>query len=196
MAQRKIKLAVFLSGRGSNAQALIDACKNPDFPAEIVLVLSNIPNAGGLERAQDAGIPTATVDHKLFKGDKAAFEGAIQEVLSSYDIDLICLAGFMRLLSAEFLTQWPEQVINIHPSLLPDYKGLHTHERAIADGRNHGGCTVHYVVPEMDAGEIIVQKSVPILDGDTPQTLAARVLEQEHIAYPQALRIMADKILR
>jgi phosphoribosylglycinamide formyltransferase-1 len=195
MARQKIKLAVFISGRGSNAQALIDACENPDFPAEIVLLLSNRPDALGLARAEKAGIATEIVDHKAF-ADKASFEAALQAALTAYDVDLICLAGFMRLLSGDFLAHWPQKVINIHPSLLPDYKGLNTHERALADKRTQSGCTVHYVVAEMDAGEIIVQKAVPIIGGDTPTTLAARILEQEHIAYPEAVQMIAQNILR
>lgn len=195
MAGAKIKLAVFISGRGSNAQALIDACARDDFPAEIAVLLSNRPDAAGLQRAEKAGIPTAIVDHKLYKGDKPAFEDAIQKALSGYDIDLICLAGFMRILSAAFLARWPERVINIHPSLLPDYKGLDTHERVLADGVRESGCTVHYVVPEMDAGPTIVRKPVPVIDGDTPETLAARVLEQEHVAYPEAVSLIAQKML-
>lgn len=196
MANKKIKIAVFISGRGSNAQALIDACQDPDYPAEIVLLLSNRPEAGGLARAHEAGIETAVVDHKDYKGDKAGFEAAIQNVLAGYDVDLICLAGFMRILSADFLNEWPDRVINIHPSLLPDYKGLHTHERAIADGKSESGCSVHYVVPETDAGPLIVQKSVPIMANDTPDDLAARILVQEHIAYPEAVRIVVDKICK
>lgn len=195
MAAGKIKLAVFISGRGSNAQVLIDACGRDDYPAEIAVLLSNKPDAAGLARAEKAGIPAEIIDHTQYKGDKPAFEAAIQNVLSGYDIDLICLAGFMRILSADFLSRWPERVINIHPSLLPDYKGLHTHERVLADARRESGCSVHYVVPEMDAGPIIVRKSVPVLEGDTPETLAARILEQEHIAYPEAVAIMAEKIL-
>lgn len=195
MARQKIKLAVFISGRGSNAQALIDACENPDFPAEIVLLLSNRPDALGLARAKKAGIATEIVDHKAF-ADKASFEAALQDVLAAYEVDFICLAGFMRLLSGDFLAHWPQKVINIHPSLLPDYKGLNTHERALADKRTQSGCTVHYVVAEMDAGEIIVQKAVPIIGGDTPTTLAARILEQEHIAYPEAVQMIAQNILR
>lgn len=195
MARAKIKLAVFISGRGSNAQALIDACARDDFPAEIAVLLSNRPDAAGLKRAEKAGIPTAIVDHKLYKGDKPAFESAIQEALSGYEIDLICLAGFMRILSPAFLAKWPERVINIHPSLLPDYKGLNTHERVLANKGRESGCTVHYVVPEMDSGPVIVCKPVPVVDGDTPETLAARVLEQEHVAYPEAVSLIAQKML-
>ncbi|MCB9989758.1 MAG: phosphoribosylglycinamide formyltransferase [Rhodospirillales bacterium] len=191
----KLNLAVLISGRGSNMQALIEACKADDFPARVALVLSNRPDAGGLQIAQDAGIQTASVDHKAYDS-KAAFEGALQDVLSSHEIDLICLAGFMRLLSADFIGRWPDQIINIHPSLLPAYKGLDTHARAIADGAVEAGCTVHVVIPEMDAGPVILQKKVPVLAGDTPDALAARVLAQEHAAYPEAVRAIGDGRIR
>lgn len=186
MAQAKLRLAVLISGRGSNLQALIDACQNPAFPAEIAVVISNVPDAYGLQRAQKAGIATRIVNHQDFQG-KAAFEAAILDTLAEFEIDLICLAGFMRIISADFIARWPDKIINIHPSLLPAYKGLNTHERAISDGAKQAGCTVHYVIPEMDSGPIILQKSVDILPGDTPETLAARVLEQEHQAYPEAI---------
>lgn len=183
---KKLKLAVFISGRGSNMLSILEASKSPDFPAEIVLVLSNRPDAKGLETARENGIATECVDHTLFD-DRTDFENAISEKLRNYDLDLIILAGFMRILTAEFVEQWPNKILNIHPSLLPEYKGLHTHERAINDGKTEAGCTVHYVIPDLDSGEIIVQKRVPILEGDTPEILAARVLEQEHIAYPEAI---------
>ena len=191
----KINLAVLISGRGSNLQALIDACAMPDFPARIAVVVSNVEDAGGLERARAAGISTETVPHKNYKG-REAFEEALLAALASHAIDLICLAGFMRLLTPRFIDHWPERIINIHPSLLPDYKGTHTHERVLADGRTESGCTVHYVVPEMDAGPIIVQKKVAVMPGDTPDTLAARVLAQEHVAYPEAVMMVAKKLLK
>jgi phosphoribosylglycinamide formyltransferase 1 len=191
----KINLAVLISGRGSNLQALIDACARPDFPARIAVVISNIQDAGGLERAHKAGIATETVPHKNYKG-REAFEDALMGALKKYDIDLVCLAGFMRLLTPRFIDHWPERLVNIHPSLLPDYKGTHTHERVLADHKTESGCTVHYVVPEMDSGPIIVQKKVPVIAGDTPDTLAARVLEQEHLAYPEAVIMVAKKILK
>lgn len=193
MDVKKINLAVLISGRGSNLQALIDACAEPSFPARISIVISNIPGAYGLERAQQAGIETATVHHKDYQG-REAFEAALLDTLDMYDIDLVCLAGFMRVLTPHFIDRWPDKLINIHPSLLPDYKGLHTHERALADGKTEAGCTVHYVVPEMDSGPIIVQKRVPVLSADTPDTLAARVLEQEHAAYPEAVRKIAESM--
>lgn len=191
MEHQKLKLAIFISGRGSNMSALIEACNTQDFPAEIQIVLSNKPDAPGLQIAQNARLQTVIVDHKNFS-DRELFEDALQETLKKHHIDLICLAGFMRVLTSHFIDKWPDKIINIHPSLLPDYKGLHTHERVIADKGQQSGCTVHYVVPEMDAGPIIIQKTVPVLPNDTPDTLAARILEQEHIAYPEAVRIIAQ----
>ncbi len=190
----KINLAIFISGRGSNMSALIEACKDSSFPARIELVLSNRPDAKGLEAAQKAGIQTEIIDHKAYD-NREHFENAVLTALKTYDIDLICLAGFMRLLSSHFITPWAGRMINIHPSLLPDYKGLNTHERALADGKTETGCTVHYVVPDMDSGEIIMQRRCPIAKDDTPDTLAGRVLEQEHIAYPDAVRMIAQKLL-
>ncbi|HIF24787.1 MAG TPA: phosphoribosylglycinamide formyltransferase [Micavibrio sp.] len=187
-----LKLAIFISGRGSNMEALLQACASADYPAEVVLVLSNNPDAKGLETAASAGIATEVVDHRNFKGDKAGFENAILTTLDGYDIDLICLAGFMRLLSADFIAHWTDKIINIHPSLLPAYKGLDTHARAIADGAQKAGCSVHFVVPEMDAGPIILQKEVAIDDGETADSLAAKVLVQEHTAYPEAVKLVAE----
>jgi phosphoribosylglycinamide formyltransferase-1 len=191
VTHKSLKLAVFISGRGSNLKALIDACVDPDFPAEISLVLSNVENAGGLEYATQNNIPYEIVNHHKFD-DKSGFEKEIQNVLKRYDVDLICLAGFMRLLSASFIDVWPDKIINIHPSLLPRYKGLDTHKRALADSAFETGCTVHFVRPEMDSGPIILQKSVPIFPDDTEKTLAVRVLVQEHRAYPQAVRMIAQ----
>lgn len=189
----KLKLAVFISGRGSNLQSIIDACADENFPAQISVVLSNKADVFGLERAQKAGIPTEVVSHKDFAA-REEFEHEIQNRLEKYAPDLICLAGFIRILSDYLPTKWAGRMLNIHPSLLPDYKGLHTHQRAIDDGKTEAGCTIHYVVPELDSGEIIVQKRVPILPGDTADTLAARVLEQEHVAYPEAIKIVAEKL--
>ncbi len=191
----KIDLAILISGRGSNMQALINACRGEDFPAQISVVISNRPDASGLQKAKDAGIETAVVDHKDF-ADKGAFEDALLNALSEHKIDLICLAGFMRILSANFIAQWPDKIINIHPSLLPAYKGLNTHERVLADGGTASGCTVHFVVPEMDAGPTILQKKVDVLTDDTPDTLAARILEQEHLAYPEAVKLIGEKRVR
>ncbi len=193
MGIKKLKLAVFISGRGSNMLSILDACKNPDYPAEIVLVLSNRPDAKGLVSAQEAGIPTEVVDHKDFE-NREDFEDEIQDRLENYDIDLIVLAGFMRILTSGFVENWPDRMINIHPSLLPDYKGLNTHQRAIDDGKKEAGCSVHFVIPDLDSGPVILQKRVPIMDDDTADTLADRVLEQEHIAYPEAIRILAQNL--
>ncbi len=172
-------------------QALIDSCARPDYPAQINLVLSNKPDAPGLERAAKAGIPTTVVNHRNY-GERKAFEDALLKALDRYNLDLICLAGFMRILSPHFIESWGQPIINIHPSLLPAYKGTDTHARALAAKERESGCTVHFVVPEVDSGEIIVQKRVNILPGDTPDSLAARILEQEHIAYPEAVRLIAE----
>ena len=186
------RVAVLISGRGSNMVALIEAAKDPSFPAEIVVVVSNDPAAQGLERAAAANIPRVVVDHRRFGRDREAFERALQDVLARYETQLICLAGFMRLLTSWFVRQWEGRMLNIHPALLPAFKGLDTHARAIQAGAKTHGATVHYVVPEMDAGPIIVQGAVPVLPGDTDATLAARVLEVEHRIYPQALRLVAE----
>lgn len=193
MGPRRIRLGILILGRGSNMQALLNACRAQDFPAEIAIVLSNKADAGGLAIARDAGIATAVIDHKQF-ADKPAFENAMDQVLRNHGVELVCLAGFMRILSAGFIDRWTGRIINIHPSLLPDYKGLDTHARALADGRTESGCTVHYVIPEMDAGPIILQRRVPVVAGDTADSLAARILEQEHLAYPEAVRTVADKL--
>jgi len=187
----RVRTAVLLSGRGSNLQALIDAAAQPEFPAEIVRVISNLPDAGGLSRAENAGIATATVDHRNFDG-RAPFEDALQAELEAAGVELVCLAGFMRLLTKRFVDRWHDRMINIHPSLLPSYKGLHTHERVLEDGVRFTGCTVHFVRAEMDAGPIIVQAAVPVLPGDDVEILAARVLTAEHRCYPLALKLVAD----
>lgn len=187
----KMKLAVFISGRGSNMSALIEACRNNSYPAEIAVVLSNKVNAGGLAIARDHGIPTEIVPHKDYD-TRAGFEDAISKALAHYPIDLICLAGFMRVLGADFVSQWDGRMINIHPSLLPKYKGLNTHKRALDNGDSQTGCTVHYVVPDVDSGEIILQRSIDIKPDDTPETLAARLLNVEHKAYVEGVRIVAD----
>lgn len=187
----RVRTAVLLSGRGSNLQALIDAAAQPEFPAEIVRVISNVPDAGGLSRAENAGIATATVDHRNFDG-RGPFEDALQAELEAAGVELVCLAGFMRLLTKRFVDRWHDRMINIHPSLLPSYKGLHTHERVLEDGVRFTGCTVHFVRAEMDAGPIIVQAAVPVLPGDDADILAARVLTAEHRCYPLALKLVAD----
>lgn len=190
-----LKIAVLVSGRGSNLQALIDACKDPAFPAEIVCVLSNRPDAYGLERARQAGIPAVVVDHKQYR-DRPSFEAALNEALAPFAPELICLAGFMRILTENFTNHWRDRMINIHPSLLPAFRGLHTHERAIESGVRVSGCTVHYVRPEMDDGPIIIQAAAPVLPDDTPDTLAARILELEHKIYPEAVRLIALSKIR
>jgi len=194
MSAAKIDIAVFISGRGSNMEALIEACSAPDFPARIAVVFSNDPDAPGLEKARAAGLQTAAINHKNYDS-RETFEDAIIETLAPFDPQLICLAGFMRLLTPHFINHYENRILNIHPSLLPDYKGLHTHERVLADGKDQSGCTVHYATAKMDEGEIITSRAVPVLADDTPATLAARILQQEHIAYPQALKIAAEKIL-
>jgi phosphoribosylglycinamide formyltransferase-1 len=187
----RLKLAVLISGRGSNLQSLIDACAAQDYPAQIVLVLSNKPDAFGLERAADADIPAAGLDHTAF-ASKAEFEAALDAAITQSGAQIICLAGFMRLLSTAFMEKWAGKVINIHPSILPSFKGLHTHRQTLEAGVKIAGCTVHFVVPEMDAGPIIVQAAVPVLPGDDEEALAARVLEQEHQIYPRAVRWIAE----
>jgi phosphoribosylglycinamide formyltransferase-1 len=186
------RVAVLISGRGSNMAALIAAAQDPAYPAEIALVVSNRPDAAGLEHAYAAGIATAVVDHTTFKGDRAAFERALQAVLADHRIDIVCLAGFMRLLTPQFVARWEGRMLNIHPSLLPAFKGLDTHARALAAGATMHGATVHFVVAEMDSGPILAQSSVPVRPGDTPDALAARVLAVEHELYPRALRLLAE----
>jgi phosphoribosylglycinamide formyltransferase 1 len=188
----KKRVAVLISGRGSNMTALIEAAAARDFPAEIAVVVSNRPDAPGLARACAAGVATAVVDHAQFGADREAFERALDEELRKRQIDLVCLAGFMRLLTPWLVKRWSGRMLNIHPSLLPQFKGLHTHRRALeADVKWHGA-TVHFVVPEMDAGPIVAQGSVPVREGDTEATLAERVLEIEHQIYPRALRAVAE----
>ena len=188
MSVKKTPIAVLVSGSGSNLQALIDACAQPDYPANIKLVLSNKADAYGLERAKKANIATAVISHKDY-ANRTDFEQAIHNALLTHKVEFVCLAGFMRILEDTFVTQWQDRMINIHPSLLPKYKGLHTHKRAIEAGDTHGGCTVHYVVPEMDAGPIIAQESVEISNDETPDSLAAKVLKKEHLLYPRALKL-------
>jgi phosphoribosylglycinamide formyltransferase-1 len=190
------RVAVLISGRGSNMVALIEAAREPAYPAEIVVVLSNDPAAQGLQRAAAANIPTSVVDHRQFGRNREAFERAMQRELEARNVELVCLAGFMRLLTPWFVRQWEGRLLNIHPALLPALKGLDTHARALAAGAQEHGATVHFVVPEMDAGPIIVQDAVPVLAGDTEASLAARVLEVEHRIYPQALRLVAEGRVR
>jgi phosphoribosylglycinamide formyltransferase-1 len=186
------RVAVLISGRGSNMTALIAAAKQPDYPAEIALVVANRPEAGGLTVAQGDGITTAVVDHKPFGKDRAAFENAIQAVLETHRIDIVCLAGFMRVLTADFVNRWYGRMLNIHPALLPAFKGLDTHRRALEAGVKEHGATVHLVVPDMDSGPIVLQGAVEVRPGDTEAELAARVLTVEHRIYPEALKMLAE----
>lgn len=186
------RVGVLISGRGSNMVSLAEAARQPGYPAEIALVLSNVPGAPGLERASGFGIATATVDHRAFGKDREAFERAMDEVLRAHRIDIVVLAGFMRIMTAWFVQRWEGRMINIHPSLLPLFKGTHTHRQALDAGVSEHGCSVHFVVPELDAGPVIAQAKVPVLPGDDEDTLAARVLAQEHGLYPQALAAVAS----
>ena len=187
----KRRVGVLLSGRGSNLQALIDAAKAPDYPAELVLVVSNVPDVQGLARAEAAGIPTCTVNHRDFPS-RETFEAALDEVLSGAGVELLCNAGFMRLLTEAFVSRWLNRHLNIHPSLLPAFKGLDTHARVLNAGATITGCTVHFVRAAMDDGPIVAQAAVPVLTNDTEESLAARVLAAEHRLYPHALRLVAS----
>lgn len=189
---KRMRTAILISGRGSNMVALIEAAKAVDFPAEIALVAANLPDAGGLERAAAAGIATTSVDHRPFGKDREAFERVLDAELQAHGIELVMLAGFMRVLTPWFVTRWQGRMINIHPSLLPDFRGTHTHARALEAGVAEHGCTVHFVVPELDAGPTILQAKIPVLPGDDEASLSARVLEQEHRIYPQALALVAS----
>lgn len=191
----RLKVGVLISGRGSNLRALIDACGQPSFPAEIALVLSNEPGAAGLARAERAAIPTRVISHRAF-ADRAAFDAALDRALREAGIELVCLAGFMRLLGDDFVGRWRDRLVNIHPSLLPAFRGLRTHARALEAGVRFTGCTVHFVRAAMDDGPIIVQAAVPVLEGDDAERLAQRVLEAEHRAYPVALRLIAEGRVR
>ena len=184
------RVAIFISGGGSNMVSLVDSMTG-DHPARPCLVISNQPDAGGLAKASAKGIPTAVVDHRPFKGDRAAFEAELARVVDAAKPDILCLAGFMRVLTAGFVSQFQDRFLNIHPSLLPKYKGLHTHARALEAGDAEHGCTVHEVTPALDDGPILGQARVPVLSGDTPDDLAARVLKQEHLLYPAVLRRFA-----
>jgi phosphoribosylglycinamide formyltransferase-1 len=188
----KKRVAVLISGRGSNMTALIEAAKAKDYPADIVVVVSNRPDAAGLGRARQAGIATALIDHTAFGKNREAFERALDTELQSRRIDIVCLAGFMRLLTPWFVDRWSGRMINIHPALLPQFKGLDTHRRALEAGVEEHGATVHFVSAGMDEGPVILQRSVPVLGSDSEATLAARVLEVEHQIYPQALRLVAE----
>ena len=185
------RVAILISGRGSNMRALIEAARAADYPAEIVLVISNLPDAAGLDYARTAGVATAVVDHRGF-ADRRSFEAAIDAQLRAARTDLICLAGFMRLLTPEFVVAWRDRILNVHPSLLPAFRGLDTHARALAAGVRFSGCTVHFVRAEMDDGPIVAQAAVPVRSDDDAERLALRVLAAEHTAYPQALALVAS----
>lgn len=191
----RLKAAVLISGRGSNLEALAAACAAPGFPAEIVLVISNRANAAGLEKARRAGIATRIIPHGGFK-TREDFDSALSNALTAAGIDLVCLAGFMRLLGVDFVARWRDRLVNIHPSLLPAFPGLHTHERALEQGVRIAGCTVHFVRSAMDDGPIIIQAAVPVLPSDDAGTLAARVLAAEHLAYPLALKLIGEGRVR
>lgn len=191
----KARVGVLISGRGSNLRALIEACAAPDLPAEIVLVVSNVPGAQGLTHAEAASIPTRTISHKDF-ASREAFDTALTEALEQARVELLCNAGFMRLHSEDFVRRWWNRHLNIHPSLLPAFPGLHTHARVLEAGAKISGCTVHFVRPEMDTGPIVAQAAIPVLPGDTEDSLAARVLAAEHRLYPHALRLVASGAVR
>ncbi len=191
----RLKVAVLISGRGSNLQVLLDACAQPGFPAKIVRVLSNQPDAYGLERAKRAGVATEVVEHRQF-ADREAFDAALDAAIRQSGAELVCLAGFMRLLTPGFAEAWDNRLVNIHPSLLPSFKGLHTHRRALEAGVKLHGCTVHFVTPELDDGPIIVQAAVPVLAEDDEDSLASRVLAAEHRIYPLALKLIGEGRVR
>jgi phosphoribosylglycinamide formyltransferase-1 len=189
MARRRV--GILISGRGSNMAALIDAARAPDYPAEIVLVISNEPEAAGLNFAASRGVPTKVINHRDFT-NRVAFADALDYALREANVEIVCLAGFMRMLATPFVERWRGRMINVHPSLLPDFKGLDTHERALAAGVKMHGCSVHFVEPELDSGPVILQAEVPVLAGDNEATLSARVLKEEHRIYPEALRLLAE----
>jgi phosphoribosylglycinamide formyltransferase 1 len=191
MSQTKKRVGILISGRGSNMLSLIAAARAPDYPAEIACVLSNRPDAKGLFKAAGEGLPTRAIDHKGF-GAREGFESELDAALRSFEVDIVACAGFMRLMTPQFVERWRDRMLNIHPSLLPAFKGLDTHARALAAGVKLAGCTVHIVRPEVDSGPIIAQAAVPVLDTDTADSLGARVLEAEHLLYPHALSLFAS----
>jgi phosphoribosylglycinamide formyltransferase 1 len=196
VAAMRRRVAILISGRGSNMAALIEAAKAGDFPAEIGVVISNRPDAGGLGIAAASGVPSLTIESRPFGGDRAGFEAVLQAALDQHRIDLICLGGFMRLLTTEFVQRWAGRMLNIHPSLLPSFPGLDPHGQALTAGVKISGATVHFVIPETDAGPILMQGAVAVLNDDTPETLAARILRVEHRIYPAALRLVASGKIR
>jgi phosphoribosylglycinamide formyltransferase-1 len=187
----KKRVAILISGRGSNMMALVEAARAPDYPAEVALVISNRPDAAGLQRAQSAGIKARAIDHKAYP-TRETFDATVEAVLTEAGIDLVCHAGFMRIQSTAFAARWLGRQLNIHPSLLPSFKGLHPHQQALDAGVRISGCTVHFVSPEVDSGPIIAQAAVPVLAGDAAETLAERILVAEHRLYPFALRLVAS----
>ncbi len=191
----RLRLAILISGRGTNMQAILDAAGTATYPADPVLVLSNRPGAKGLETASKRGLAAIAVDHKPFGKDREAFERELHAVLQSHEIEMVVLAGFMRILTPWFVRQWTDRMINIHPSLLPKYPGLNTHQRAIDAGDREAGCSVHWVTEGVDQGAVIAQARVPVLTSDTAETLSDRVLEQEHLLYPNAVEKAALEIL-
>src|SRR3984957_11836590 len=192
----KRRVAILISGRGSNMAALIEAARAADFPAEIAVVISNRADAGGIEKARASGVAALAIESKPFGRDRAAFEAVLQSALDQYKVELICLGGFMRLFTAEFVQRWHGRMLNIHPSLLPSFPGLDPHGQALNAGVKISGATVHFVIPETDAGPIVMQGAVAVGDDDTPDTLAARILEIEHRIYPNALRLLASGRIR
>ena len=192
----KRRVAILISGRGSNMAALIEAARPKNFPAEITVVISNRADAAGLERAKSSGIATEVIESKPFGKDRGAFEAVLEQKLGQHRIELICLGGFMRLLTAEFVQRWYGRMLNIHPSLLPSFPGLDPHGQALKAGVKISGATVHFVIPETDAGPIVMQGAVPVRDDDTAETLSARILAVEHRIYPEALRLLASGRLR
>lgn len=186
------RVAILISGRGSNMEALVAACRAPGFPAEVALVLSNVADAPGLRIAEAAGVPTLAIAHRGFGRDRAGHEAAIDAALREADVGVVCLAGYMRLLTPFLVDRWAGRMLNVHPSLLPAFPGLRTHARALAAGVKLHGCTVHLVTQTMDEGPVLAQAAVPVLPGDDEATLAARVLAREHVIYPAALRAFAQ----
>lgn len=193
---KRLRTAILISGRGSNMRAILDAAQASDYGAQPIIVLSNRPGAEGLEYAERSGVETAVIDHKPFGKDREGFERQIQDVLTGHDVQMVVLAGFMRILTPWFVGQWTGRMINIHPSLLPKYTGLNTHQRALDAGDKEAGCSVHWVTEGVDEGDVIAQARVAIKPGDTAETLAARILPEEHALYPKAVHLAAQQIMQ
>ena len=192
---KKLRLGILASGGGTNLQSIIDRCQDGSLDAEIVIVISNNPSAGALERAEQVGIPNLSIDHRQFS-DRKEFDQSVVAALKQADVELVVLAGFMRIISEVFLEAFPQRIINIHPALLPAFPGLHVQKKAIDQGARFSGCTVHFVDDGVDTGQIIIQAVVPVIDDDTEESLSARILEQEHKIYPQAIQLIAEDRLR